>query len=206
MKKVITKAFMIYVSSLVVGACSSCGDFLGIGGDGDGPSKYNITDYLLYSVTATRNGTDIYFDPGATQLVNGNAVLWNEFGIFIDTEKEYISEARSSSSLFTNAIACDPAPPTAIQQITTFEITSDSEFVTDTQTYAAGESLNEIFDLDDMPNSMVNDLISARHPDIILLTLDAQPSETQFHRFSIHIELDNGDMYDLTTVQVHINL
>jgi hypothetical protein len=180
--------WLIEVGCCVVDSCgcdSSAGD-----------TRYKIKSYAL----KTYSGSTLVAI--STQLVKVS-----DLKIIITPTHEFITTLRPA---FKALYACDPAPPAATQKITEFKITSNSDFELGDKSIPAGESLNELFQLDNGPNGsgplvtyLQNPTVEATIYDYVL-TILKPIAKHQGHEFTIDISLTGNQNFSLVTTAVEL--
>jgi hypothetical protein len=110
------------------------------------------------------------------------------------------------AGIFQTAQATDCAPPSPSQKYTGIKIVSKNAFVTNSRTYNAGETLNEIFTLYDsggisVEESLINNFTFENG---ILIVLKTPPSAAQQHQLSFTISLDDGSEFTATSETITI--
>jgi hypothetical protein len=189
MKNKIILIFTAYVSLFVLGLVS-CGD------DCDGPfySKYKTIglDWHNYRVNyAPNSNTNLIL-----REIEGNAVLYNEYSIFIKPEQVFYANQNSTGRKFDlvhAAYACDPVViATTVEKIDSIVISSAKDF---NESHRAGANLSDLFDVVVRDNSNnyskknynLNDYLALKPlvPNELTLILKEQPQATTDFEFLV---------------------
>ena len=136
-------------------------------------------------------------------VTSGNqSVIVKDLKIIITPNPEYISKlATFSKALY----ACSPAEPSPTQNITSFNITSDTDLELTGQTLKAGENLNEIFFLTNEFNGegLLSTYLQSSNTDAsrfeYILTIFKTIAKNQVHQFKIEIALSDNQKFSLST-------
>lgn len=154
-----------------------------------------------------------------TEWPDSSNVLLDEFAIAIVLDVEYFTSAkfRFENPFITQALACSPLPPEAVEKITGIEIMSDANFVTAAgDTIPAGASLRALFEagksVDDNFGAKTiaeylqsNDAVPRDNAASDFLFLTEAPANNQQHRFTVTYSLDSGSSFSTITNSIGIH-
>jgi hypothetical protein len=111
----------------------------------------------------------------------------------------------ATTSYFTSD-GCDLQLTTPTQKFTSVNITSSTNYVTDTQTFEAGQSLNDLFLLKDAGSENTGELTGyfVFHNFPFYFMLREPPSEISLHNFTFYVSFDDGSEFTATTEPINI--
>jgi hypothetical protein len=184
------QVIVLYVIWLTL-AIACCGPF--------STSSYNIVGLEVLGVKGTYDNGRIDFFYNRQTVVENDSVNWDRLGVWLLPEQEFIS-FHSAAGLLPNSYACSPPDPEGKQTVVAIDITSDSTYRSHDKTFLPGETLNQIFSLQDAQGVPIEDAIIGRSlsgGEILLMGIP--PLEDQRNNFKVKITLDNGDGYTAGT-------
>jgi hypothetical protein len=192
--KIVIKAFFIACSWTLVAIACDCGA---------GPGLYKITDLGIMETEGvlvyrpSENDSILNFDV-SKELIEHDTIRYKLVGFRFTTTSQSIS-ANATVGIFPSLYACDHPLLTPTQTFTDLKITSSNEFVADATSFAAGESLNNIFALNELGKraTIIGDAAYANFP--IYFILNAAPKNIQLHQFTFKATLNDGSMFTTTT-------
>lgn len=210
MRKLLLKAVIVFVVIHLLGIFS-CGDE-----DCGKQSYYRVLDLFLTNVNKELSTINRY-----ERLEDETTISYRLYAIGLTHGLEYYSHSQRYNDFFFyprfkdpftyTAIACDPLMPNTEESTTSIVITSDQDFISSNDTILAGQSLNDIFQIDFNGveslslTSFLSSSSSVPYEHAVFLFLNTPPSENQMHRFSVFYELDNVVSHRATTNPIIIS-
>ncbi len=189
-KPVLFKSLLIFAAiALLETACcviDTCGC-----GNTEGSTRYRIKGYDI----ATYDGNNLI-------TVTNQSVLATNLRLVLTPSHEFISaDYRSFKGLY----ACSPPEPAPTQNILSFNITSEQNFLLPNTTIEAGESLNSVFFLSNGPygEGQLESFLASPNIDASLyeysLRIFQSIIQEQRHLFSIEVTLSDNQKYVFKT-------
>jgi len=175
------------------------------------PSSYLVNYYEVSNIHYDNPIDDNTAYQTPISLNGLESVEWSRFGIELNAAHQTYYSSRQPSlsfSLFSQAQACSPLPPTATQHLVNISIVSDNDYSED---YPAGSELASVFApikylATEFPHTAL-DTFSGKNlpaPRQLSLYLLQEPEHNR-QNFTITITLDDGNIFIVETGDIYFS-
>jgi len=189
-KPVLYKSLLIFAAIAVLEAACCVIDTCGCGNT-EGSTRYRIKGYDLST-----------YDGNTLVTVTNQSVPATNLRLVLTPEHEFISaDYRGFKALY----ACSPPEPAPTQNILSFAITSEQDFLLPNTTIEAGQSLNSVFFLSNGPygEGQLVSFLASPNIDASLyeysLRIFQSIIKEQRHTFTVEVTLSDNQKYVFKT-------